>query len=53
VANSRWVEDVYGRHVAAGLPEQVVAAAQARGQARDLWETAEEMLETLKDWQSS
>jgi hypothetical protein len=30
--------------VAATLPPDVVAAAQVRGKARDLWETAEELL---------
>jgi predicted ATPase/class 3 adenylate cyclase len=41
VANSRWFEDVAGRHiaaVAATLPEDVIAAAQERGRARD-WDT--------------
>jgi hypothetical protein len=48
VANSRWFEDVAGKQIvaaAAALPPDVVAAAQARGQARDLWATAEELLE--------
>jgi hypothetical protein len=51
VANSRWFEDVAGRHitaVAATLPPEVVAAAQARGRARDLWETAQELLAELE-----
>ena len=42
VANSRWFEDVVGRHiaaVAASLPPEVVTAATERGKARDL-ETA-------------
>jgi hypothetical protein len=46
-ANSRWHEDVFGRHVsgaAATLPPEVVAAAQERGRARDLWATVEELL---------
>ena len=50
VANSRWFEDVIGKHIAAlaaTLPPDVVAAAQERGRARDLWETAEERLEEL------
>ena len=45
--NSQWFEDVAGRHIAAAaknLPPEVVAAAQARGQARDLWQTVEEIL---------
>jgi tetratricopeptide (TPR) repeat protein len=43
VANSRWFEDVVGRHIAAAaatLPPHVVAAAQERGSASDLWDTA-------------
>jgi tetratricopeptide (TPR) repeat protein len=52
VANSRWFEDVAGKQIAAiaaTLPPDVVTAAQERGRARDLWETAQEMLEELKD----
>ena len=51
VANSQWYEDVVGKHiaaVAATLPPDVVSAAQQRGRARDLWETAEELLEELE-----
>jgi hypothetical protein len=51
VANSRWFEDVAGKHiaaVAATLPTEVVAAAQERGRARDLWATAEELLAELE-----
>jgi tetratricopeptide (TPR) repeat protein len=51
VANSQWYEDVCGKHiaaVAATLPPDVVAAAQQRGRARDLWETAEELLAELE-----
>jgi predicted ATPase len=47
VANSRWFEDVTGRHiaaVAATLPPEVVAAAQERGRAGDLWITAAKLL---------
>jgi hypothetical protein len=50
VANSRWFEDMAGRHiaaVAATLPLEVVTAAQERGRARDLWATAEELLVEL------
>jgi tetratricopeptide (TPR) repeat protein len=39
VANSRWFEDIAGKHiaaVAAALPPEVIAAAQERGRARDL-----------------
>jgi len=51
VANSRWFEDVAGREIAgaaASLPPGVVAAAQARGRARDLETTIAELLEELK-----
>jgi hypothetical protein len=47
VANSRWFEDVVGRHIAAisqTLPPEVVAAAQARGKARNLQATLKELL---------
>jgi predicted ATPase len=50
VANSQWFEDVAGKHIAAlaaTLPPDVVAAAQERGRARDLWETAKELLDEL------
>jgi hypothetical protein len=50
VSNSRWFQDVYGRHVAAigaVLPPEVVAAAQERGRALDPWPTAEELLAEL------
>jgi hypothetical protein len=53
VANSRWCEDVVGKKitaVAATLPPEVVAAAQERGQARDLRATAEELLE---EWEGN
>jgi len=47
VANSRWFEDVAGRHIAAiaaTLPSDVVAATQERGRARDLEATVAELL---------
>ena len=47
VGDSRFWEDVAGRHIAAaaaGLPPDVVAAAQARGRARDLGATVAELL---------
>jgi predicted ATPase len=50
IVNSRWIEDIAGRHiaaVAATLPPEVVAAAQKRGQARDLWATVKELLDEL------
>jgi tetratricopeptide (TPR) repeat protein len=51
IGNSRWFEDVAGRRIAAAalaLPPEVVAAAQARGKARDLWVTAAELLAELE-----
>jgi len=56
VANSRWFENVAGQHiaaVAATLPPDVVAAAQERGRARDLWVTAAELLAELEGEQIS
>lgn len=52
VANSRWYEAVAGRQIAAvaeTLPPEEVAAAQARGKARDLWGTAAELLAELEE----
>jgi predicted ATPase/DNA-binding SARP family transcriptional activator len=51
VANSRWYDDLIGKHIAAAaasLPPEVVAAAQERGRARDLEETVEALLEELQ-----
>jgi tetratricopeptide (TPR) repeat protein len=51
VANSRWFEDVAGRHiadVAATFPSDVVAAAQERGKARNLEATVAELLTQLR-----
>ena len=47
VANSRWFEDVFERHieaVAATLLPDVAEAARERGRARDLEETVKELL---------
>ena len=48
VAKSHWFEDVVGQRVAsaaaATLPPDVIAAAQARGRARDVQATVKEML---------
>ena len=47
VANSRWFEDVFGRHidaVAASLPPEVVAEARERGRSKSLDATAKELL---------
>jgi tetratricopeptide (TPR) repeat protein len=52
VANSRWFEDIAGKHiaaVAATLPPEVVTAAQERGRARDLWVAVKELLKELGD----
>jgi hypothetical protein len=52
VSNAQWFEDVAGAHiaaVAATLPPDVVAAAQERGQARDLEATVKELLAELGD----
>ena len=46
VANSRWFEDVAGRHIAAAaaaLPLEMVQAARERGRARDLDATVKEL----------
>ena len=54
VANSRWFEDVFGRHVdaiAATLPPEVAEAARERGRARDLHATVKELLVKLDGWQ--
>jgi tetratricopeptide (TPR) repeat protein len=56
VANSRWFQDVVGKHIAAEtatLPPDVVAAAQERGQARDLEATVAELLAELEERQGS
>ena len=50
IANSRWFYDVAGREleaVAASLPPAVVAAAQERGRALDLFDTARALVEWL------
>lgn len=51
IANSRWFEDIAGRHIrelAASLPPDVVAAAEQRGRARDLLATAKALLAELQ-----
>ena len=51
VANSRWFESVYGRHIAAvadTLPSDAVVAAEERGRARGLEATAVELLAELE-----
>ena len=52
VANSRWFDDVIGREIAtiaATLPPDVVQTAKARGQTKDLWPTAADLIEELSD----
>jgi predicted ATPase len=47
IGNSRYRADIDGRHISASgetLPRDVVAAAEQRGRARDLWATVEELL---------
>jgi hypothetical protein len=47
IGNSRWWDDVAGKRIAAlaaSLPRDTVAAAQARGRARDLRATLAELL---------
>jgi tetratricopeptide (TPR) repeat protein len=56
VANSRWFEDVAGKHIAATaatLPPDVVVAAQERGQALGLDETVKKLLVELERQQGS
>jgi len=51
VANSRWFEDVAGRHIASAastLPPEVVEAAQERGRVRNLEATIAELLKELE-----
>ena len=51
VTRSRWFEDLVGRRIATaadGLPSAIFAAAQARGQAFDLWQTTQEVMGLLR-----
>jgi tetratricopeptide (TPR) repeat protein len=51
VAKSPLFEDVAGKHIAAAtadLPPDVAAAAQERGRVLDWWETADRLLEELR-----
>ena len=48
MAKSRWVEDVFGQHVAAAtLSPEVIATAQERGKALDLNTAAAALIEEL------
>jgi tetratricopeptide (TPR) repeat protein len=52
IANSRWSEEVVGEPIAAmaaTLPPDILTAAQERGRARDLWATADALLNELED----
>jgi hypothetical protein len=51
IANSRYYEEIAGRHIAAvadTLPPEAVATARERGRARDPWETAAELARELE-----
>ena len=55
-AIEQWFGRVAGKHIVATaerLPPEVVAAAQERGRARDLWQTAEEFLQELEQRSSA
>jgi hypothetical protein len=50
LTNSRAAADFFGRQIAAvtaTLPPDVVAAAQERGQTRDVWDAVAELLVEL------
>ncbi len=50
VGLAQLLEDIACQHIstfAATLPPDVVAAATARGRAREMWDTASELLEEL------
>jgi tetratricopeptide (TPR) repeat protein len=52
VANGQWFQDVVGQYiedVAATLQADVVTAAKTRGQASNLWKTAEKLLQELTE----
>jgi tetratricopeptide (TPR) repeat protein len=52
VANSRWFQDVIGRHLdetaANALPATEVAAARKRGEAMQVWATVNQLLENSR-----
>jgi predicted ATPase/DNA-binding SARP family transcriptional activator len=52
VANSRWFQDVIGRHLdqtaANALPATEVAAARKRGEAMQVWATVNQLLENTR-----
>jgi tetratricopeptide (TPR) repeat protein len=50
VSQAQLFEDIAGQHIAAlsaSLPSDVVEGAKARGQEREMWQTASELLEEL------
>ena len=52
VANSQWFDDIAGQEITAAIeniPPEVASVCQERGRCRDLWETARELIEELKD----
>ncbi|HZD11555.1 MAG TPA: hypothetical protein VE553_09450, partial [Candidatus Binatia bacterium] len=52
IANSKWFEDLVGRHISAAaerLPAADAVQARTQGEKRDLWETAEELRKELKE----
>ncbi len=54
--SSLWVEDLVGRHLrslTANLPAETSAAATARGQVRNLWTTAHEILAEIEEAEKS
>jgi hypothetical protein len=51
IANSAWIEDVAGQHIAAmaaTLPPDVVTTARKRGRERDLTDTVNDLLAELE-----
>jgi len=51
LANSVWIHELFGKYIAActeGLSPELAAAARERGRQRQLWDTVEEMDQTLR-----
>ena len=54
LAKARWFEDIYGHPIyaqAERLPTEALAVAKERGRARDLWQTADQLLEEFSSYQ--
>ena len=52
VANSQWFRDIAGQEIAAAVDNlslEIAGELQERGRDRDIWETARELLDELKD----